>query len=198
MHLSVGAEQCDLQQPRALPAPFQHAVKFARQVFDRAEHVLFPADGVGKALLRHGRRQRQARSDRLVLAAERLIDAADEILPIARGERGARAIQHIGNAFQTRLRQRGHGFRIDPQSCKRQRRQNFARRAFGDDRCAAIARDRPGAADRIGHRRAGLQALPGQPLDQITAERCFAAEQMRAAGDVEQDAVRDVESAEGV
>ena len=196
MHFAIGAEKGDLHQPCALPPPLQHAVKLVRQMLNGTEHVLFASDGIGETPLRYSGGQRQPRTDRFILTAERLINAADEILSIAGGERSARAIQHIGNAFQTSLRQRGHGFRIDPQSRERQRRQSFARRGFSHDRCPAIARDRPGAADRVGHRHAGLQTLPGQPLDQITAERRLAAEQMRAAGDVEQDAVRHVETSQ--
>ena len=56
LHLAVGAEQRDLQQPRALAVPLQHAVELARQLLDGAEHVLLAADRLGEALLGHERR----------------------------------------------------------------------------------------------------------------------------------------------
>ena len=58
----------------------------------------------------------------------------------------------------------------------------------------AIARDAPGAARRIGDRGARGKALLAQPRQEIAGERRFAAEQMRAAGDVEKQAVRRIEA----
>ena len=53
----------------------------------------------------------------------------------------------------------GNGFGIDAQSGERQRRRTSPRRALAHDRCAAIARHGPGAADRVGHR----HAAPANP-----------------------------------
>ena len=54
--------------------------KFAREMLDGAEHVVLARDRLGEALLGQRGRHRQARRDRLVLAAERLVDAAHERL----------------------------------------------------------------------------------------------------------------------
>ncbi len=194
IYLAVGAEQRDLQKPRAFPAPLQHTVKLPRQMLDAAEHILLAADGIRKAPLRHGGGQRQARPDRFLLVAERLIDAAYEILPITGGERRTRAVDDVGDAVQANLRQRGDDLGLDAQGGERQRRDRFARSAFGDNRCAAIPRHRPGATDAVRHRRTRLQGHGGQPLDQVAAERRFAAEQMRTTGDVEEEPVGRVEA----
>ena len=53
----------------------------------------------------------------------------------------------------------------------------------------AEARRRPGGADGAGDGRMGGQAGARDARQQIGAQRGFAAEQMRAAADVEQDAV---------
>ncbi len=88
--LVVGAKQDRLQEPRALLAAFHRGAELGCEPCDGAEHVALEADRIGEALLRHIGRQRQARRDRLVLAAERLVDAADEDLPnrAASGARG--------------------------------------------------------------------------------------------------------------
>ena len=91
MHLAVGAEQRGLQQPRAFAAPFhQRAPVPARDARWCRAHRSSRAIGSAKRCSATKGGHRQARRDRLVLAAERLIDAAHERLPEARGERRAR------------------------------------------------------------------------------------------------------------
>ena len=109
-HLAVGAEQRGLQQPRAFAAPLQQCAELCGELLDGAEHVAFERDRLGEALLGDRGRNRQARRDRLVLAAERLIDAAHELRAEARRERRARAVEHIGDALQSDLRERLDGF----------------------------------------------------------------------------------------
>ena len=58
----------------------------------------------------------------------------------------------------------------------------------------AVARHRPRTAHRVGHRRARLKSLPCKPRHDVPAHRFLAAEQMRAAGDVEQQPVRRIET----
>ncbi len=88
--LSVGAEQRGLQQPRAFAAPLQQGTQFSGELLDGAEHIAFERDRLGEALLRDCGGDRQTRCDRLVVAAERLIDAAHELRAEARRERRAR------------------------------------------------------------------------------------------------------------
>ena len=78
------------------------------------------AIGSAKAALRHIRRDRQPRRDRLVLAPEGLIEAAHEIHAKAGGERRARAVDHIGDAFESDLRQIGRDIGRDAQSGERE------------------------------------------------------------------------------
>ena len=61
MHRAVGAKQRDLEQPPALAAPLQHRGELPRQMLDGAEHVVLARNRIGKALLGHRRRHRQAR-----------------------------------------------------------------------------------------------------------------------------------------
>ena len=132
MHVAVGAEQRDLQKPRPLPAPLQQPIEIARKLLDGAEHVGFKRDRIGKAALHQRGRDRQTRLDRLVLAAERLVDAADELDPETGGERRARTLQHIADVLETDLRQR-----IDDLGRKSQARRAAAARALRASRPAA-------------------------------------------------------------
>ncbi len=163
-------------------------------MLDGAEHVGLAGDRLGKALLGHGGRQRQARRDRLVGIAQRLIETEQQRLAEARGERRARTRGEIGDADEAGRFQIRGGLGIDAQRRDRQRQHGRFGFAARDDAGLAIARDAPGAADRVGDRDAGAQALLREPRDQIARERRFAAEQMRAAGDVEEQAVRRIEA----
>ena len=49
-----------------------------------------------------------------------------------------------------------------------------------------MTRQRPCAGRRARDRRADVKALPFQRTAELSHQRCLAAEQMRAAGDVEQ------------
>jgi len=99
---SIGSEQRNLQQPRPFAALLQHVASRA------ASRAMVPstsrssAIGSVEALLDKSTRDRQARRDRLVRNAERLIETAHEIVK-ARGEWRARAVEHVGDAFQPDL-----------------------------------------------------------------------------------------------
>jgi hypothetical protein len=54
-------------------------------------------------------------------------------------------------------------------------------------------RNAPGTANRVGHRCARDKTLTLEPKQEIAGQRIFAAEQMRAAGDIEQQTVRRIE-----
>ena len=125
---------------------------------------------------------------------ERLVETAHERFAEARGERRARAVDHIGDALEPDLRQRGDRLRCDPQRGERQRQQRFARLFRRDTQFRAIARHRPCAAHGVGDRGARLETLGVKPRHEVAAQRLLAAEQMRAAGDVEQQPVRRIEA----
>ena len=99
---------CNSRAPS--PRRSSNAPSFSGELLDGAEHVALERDRFGEALLRDRGRDRQARRDRLVVAAERLIDAAHELRAEARRERRARAVEHVGDALQADLRERFDGF----------------------------------------------------------------------------------------
>ena len=162
-HFAVGAEQSDLQQPRALAAPLHRGRQFARELLDGAEHIRFQPDGIGETLLGGAGRHRQKRRDRFLLAPEGLIDPAQELRAEPRGQRRARPRHHIADRFQARLRERTDALVVHAQRAKRQRLERGVALALGHDREIAKARDGPGAADGIRHAKPCIQALPPQP-----------------------------------
>ena len=194
VHLAVGAEQRHLDQPRAFAAPLHQLHQFVRKMLDGAEHVGLERDRLGEAALRHERRHRQARRDRLVLAAERLVEPAHERYAEARGQRRARAVDDVGDMLQADLRELGDRLRRDPQRGERQRKQRLAGLLGEHAQLRAIARHRPCTAHGVGHRRARLKALGVEPRHDVAAQRLLAAEQMRAAGDVEEEPVGRIET----
>ena len=191
MHGAVGAEQRDLKKPRPLPAPLEQPIEIARKLLDGAEHVGFKRDRIGKTALHQRGRDRQTRLDRLILAAERLVDPADELNPETGGERGARTLQHIADVLEPDLRQRIDDLGRKSQRGERQRRERCAHLGRRHQAYFSFAemRHREGTAERIGDRDPGRKTLRREPRDQIATERLLATEQMRTTGDIERKTI---------
>ena len=190
----VGAKQRDLQEPGAVLPPLHGGAEPPGEPGDGGEHVVFEADRIGEALLGHVGRQRQARRDRLVLPAERLVEAADEDFAEPRRERRARQVDEIAHALEPDFGERLDRLREKPQRRRRQRRERRPHLLRRHQRGIAIARDAPGAAGGVGDRRAGVQAFCGEAGEQVAAHGGLAAEQVGAAGDVEHEAVGRIEA----
>jgi hypothetical protein len=120
VHLVVGAKQRDLQEPCAVLAPFHGGAEPPGEPGDGAEHVAFEPDRIGEALLGHIGRQWQARRDRLVQPAERLIDAADEDFAEPCGQRRARQIDEIADLSEADFGERLDRLREKPQRRRRE------------------------------------------------------------------------------
>ena len=85
------------------------------------------------------------------------------------------------------------GFGREAQCGEGKRGDRIQRLAHRHDAILAITRHRPRTADRIGDRDARLIALRRKPSQEIACEHRLAAEQMRAAGDVQQQPIRRIE-----
>ena len=161
----------------------------AGQPLDDGEHVLLARDRLGEALLGDIGRDRQARRERLVLAAERAVELAQQVGAEAGGERRARQVDDVADALQADARQRRDRLGRQPQRRERQRREQArarrpARRSHGCE-----MRRGPGRADGRRDGGARREAEARHAREQVVAQLCLAAEEMRAAADVEQDAV---------
>ena len=139
----------------AVAAPLQGKLKPAGKPRDGAEHVLLARDRLGKTLLGDVRRDRQARIERLVLAAERAVELAQQFAAEAGGEGCARQIDDIADALQADARQRRDGLRRQPQRGERQRRKQSAFLAASVACGLAEMRGGPGRADACRRRRCG-------------------------------------------
>ena len=106
----------------------------------------------------------------------------------------ARSRGEIGHRDKTGGFQIRHDIGIDTQRRDRQRQHGGFGLASGDDRLPVMPRQTPGRAGRIGDGGAGAKALRGQSRQQVAGERRLTAEQMRAAGDVEKQAVGWIET----
>ena len=194
MHRAVDTKQRHLKQTPALAPPIQHSDQLARQLLDRAQYIGFARDGIGETPFGHGRWQRQARRDGFFDTTQRLIETKQQLLAEARGERRPRARYQIGNAGQTGCLQDRNSLSIDPQRRDRQTPHRGLGLTGRYDALLAIARDAPRTTGGVGHRDAGAQSLLREPADQVAGERRLAAEQVRATGDVEQQAIRRIET----
>ena len=176
---------------RRAPSPRRSSANLQprRQPRDGAEHVLLARDRLGKTLLGDIRRDRQPRIERLVLAPERAVELAQQFAAEAGGER-ARGRSMISP------------MRFKPTRASAATVSGGSRSAAsgsGDSNVAllaaritcrlAIMRGGVGRADAAGDGDAIGKAGLLQPLAEIGDQRRFAAVKMRAAADVEQQAV---------
>ena len=84
---AIGPEEGKLEASRAVAARCQRRLESRREPLDAREHVLLPRNRLVKALLRDIGRDRQTRGQRLVFAAERAVELAQEIGTEAGGKR---------------------------------------------------------------------------------------------------------------
>ena len=124
-----------------------------------------------------------------MLVAERAVELAQQIRAEAGGKRRARQIDNVADALEADARQRRHGHGRKPQRGERQRRQQLALLAIGITLRFADMRGGPGGANSSGNGKRIGEASPFDALAEIGDQRRFAAIKMRAAGDVEQQAV---------
>ena len=100
---AIGAKEGKLETARAVTAHCQHSLESGREPLDGREHGLLARDRLVKALLGEIGCDRTQRAERLVLAAERAVELAQEIDAEAGGERRARQIDDVADAFQADL-----------------------------------------------------------------------------------------------
>ena len=194
---AIGAEESKLEATGAVPARCQRRLEPRREPLDGCEHVLFARDWFVKVFFGDIGRDRQPRSERLVFACERAIEHAQEISAEAGGERRARQVEDVADAFQADPRQRGDHVTRQPQCRERQGRKKIAL-LIGWGNCRRTeTRGGGGRTDAGGNGGACRKAEPGHPRKEIVAKFLFAAEEMRAAADVEQNAVGWIGGEEG-
>ena len=105
----------------------------------------------------------------------------------ASGARGK--IDDVADALEADAAERRHHVAVEPERGERQRRQALALRAAWLHLRLAEARRRPGGADRVGDGDAVREAGAAEAPREIAGQLRLAAEEMRAAADVEQQPV---------
>ena len=153
--------------------------------------------------------RREDRGDRLEHRAQRLVQPCRDQRAEAAGQRRARRGGQCADGLEAEQAQAVGDVGRQAQGLDRQGGEGGCRLADGDDRNDASPRAaRPGlshppavagrispchrmrGAGRVGDRGTGGDPLGGQPADQVAQQPRLAAVQMRAAGDVDPDAVR--------
>ena len=157
--------------------------------------ILGSADRLGEGQPRAESRRRPARLDGLGQGAQRLVQPGERLIAEAPRQRRARQGIEIADAAQPQLQEGLQNWRLDPQPLDRQRGERGALavpRAEEIGLALGKARQRPGGARGVGHRGAAGEVVAREPFDQVGQQRAFAglvpAEEMGAAGDVEQQA----------
>ena len=125
-------------------------------------------------------RRRDDGDERLVDAAERLIETAQQFGGKTRGKRRARLVDQRADGFEAEPAQRRAGFRRQPQGRDRQigERRGFPARGQNKQRRSVKARGRPGGARRVGHRKPRREPETAKPCGKIGDQAFLAAEQM--------------------
>ena len=187
-HGAVGAKQHELDAARAFAAALEHGRQAPGQLLGHRKHILLARDRLGEALVGGIRRNRQARRQRLALAAERAVELAQKLRAEACGKRRARQVENIADALEPDARQGGDGFAGQAERGERQEFQQLALAAGINDRQRGKPRRRRSGADRAGNRSTQRKAETRYACRKIVDELRFAAEEMRATADVEEEA----------
>ena len=172
------------------------------QQLQRPAEILGRADrlGEGKAL---GEGRRRARpGDRLLRRAERLVEPQHGSGAEPGGDLGARQAGEFAHAAQAQPAQPGDGARIEPQPGHRQMPRARPLLARRDDRTAASCPSGERASAQAAPVVPAMASAAGdrvarQPRGEGVGKPLLAAEQMAAAGDVEQQPVRRIGGGEG-
>ena len=191
MRRSTPSVRNNVSSMRRAPSPRRSRANFSRPASraTMASTSSSRAIGSAKALLGDIRRDRQPRVERLVLVAQRAVELAQQVVTETRGQRRARQIDNVADAFQADARQRCHRAGIEPQRGERQRRKQRALLAAGVTSRLAMMRGGVSRADGAGDGDAISKAGRLQAAAEIGDQRVLAAVEMRAAADVEQQAV---------
>ena len=126
-------------------------------------------------------RRRRDRDERLVDAAERLIETTQKFGGKTRGKWRARLVDQRANSFEAEPAERGAGFRAKPQGFDRHSRQRCGFLTGGEhgQACGVKARGCPCRARRVGDGEPRRQPETIEPARKIGNQPLFAAEQMR-------------------
>ena len=175
--------------PCALLVLFQPRAQTIQQAAQRGHNIVGFADGFrqrhphGVGGCRHGG------IDGFRLKPEHLIQPPHQARSEAPRQRTARHVGNVSNGPQPKAMEAQHGVFFDPQGCDGQRRDSLAGFACGRDSGRSEPGQRPCCAscvrDACPHCQAGFAEL----ADDLAQHVRFAAKKMRAAGDVENQAV---------
>src|SRR5262245_58193238 len=176
---AIGAEESKLEAPRPLAARCQRRLEPRREPLDAREYILLARDRLVKALLRDIARDRQTRGQRFVFAAKGAVELAQELGAEAGGERRARQVEDVADAFQADPRQRGDRLVRQAQRGEGQWRKTFTLAATCICRRIAEARHGGGRADGGGDGGARRKAESRHAREQIAAKVLLAAEEVR-------------------
>ena len=130
---------------------------------------------------------------------ERLVEARDEADAEAGGERRPRLADQLADALQAEPVEERILLAADPERGDRKIGDRLGLRTRKNSAARAVMRKRPGGAGGGGDGAAHLKTLARETVKEVGEERFFAVimamagEKMRAAGDVEEQAVRKIE-----
>ena len=196
----IDAEELRKNAVRALVLAGEMGAEPGREEVDGVGEVLRRADRF-QEIQPLGKRRRRARpGDGFLRHAERLVQPQQRQRAEAGGYLAARKPAQVADLAQAQAAQPGGDPWPKPQQADRQFFQRVPLLAGSKDRAGArngagggprdgSMRQRPGGPRRVGNGEAREQEMAEQAGPQVFGQSQFAIEQMRAAGDVEPDAV---------
>ena len=192
---TVDPVERDLEPARADARLLELPAQGGEQAAGAGGDILGSADRLGEGQARAEGGGCPARLDGFGERAQRLVEAGERLLAEASRQRRARQGIEIADAAQPELQESLQDRRVDPQPLDRQLGEGGAlavARAEEIGLAFGKARQRPGGARGVGHRRAAGEVVAREALDQVGQQRALArlvvAEEMGAAAHIEQQA----------
>ena len=190
-HFAIDAKQQQAQDAHTDIIAGEMRSQIVQQSRRRNQHMLLARNRLEKHGLRAIDRRRHDGDQRLGCMAQRLIEAAQEPAVKARGKGRARLIHHVANAAESQTAHKRLRLIREAERSHGQMAEGIALATARHDTGISITVTcgGPGHARRIGNRKPRRQAKPPQAFAKIGQEGLFAAEEVRASGDVEKQAV---------
>ena len=192
-HRAVDPEKRQLQRPRAFAAPLEIRSERDGELSDQMFDRLHRHDRLGKAAFHRKRRGRPARRYRFLQPAQGLVHTQEELPTETPRQRRARRAHDRAGGAQADAFQTGADGSVDPERGEGQRRQEGLLLSRFHDAGGEEAGCRPGRAHRRGEARTRVEPQAEETGEKFIEHGSFAAEEVRAAGRVEEKAVLAVE-----
>ena len=192
-HRTIGTEKAHLEGSPPFAAPLQHAHRLGDKAGKRRLDILGSSDRLGETTFDDAIRHGPARHDARILLARNAPQPRQQLLAEAGRKRQARPLQQVPDGLEAGAGKRGCGLMGNGERRDKERRNGLRFGTRRHDRHAPEPCKRLRRIGRAGGRGACGKPRPRHAMQHVSAQSRLPAEEMRAAGNIEDQAIRRIE-----